>query len=106
MGWRKAVIPDKAAHLFLEGNHLVLHEIREAEWKIWGHETSGAPIPHLGLIASSDFFDEILESSRHLGAVLIEPMTRRHGTPYEHRVFFLADPMGIPWEIKCYSNIH
>jgi extradiol dioxygenase family protein len=105
LGWEPAFSDDASAHLYSDGNHLVLHQADDtACWHPHGAEPTGAPLPHLGMIVSAKRFREIHTNAEQASTIIYPSAVRRQGTKYEHSVFFVSDPNEIPWEVKHYHQ--
>jgi extradiol dioxygenase family protein len=105
LGWEPAFNDDSSAHLYSDGNHLVLHQGHvTACWDKLGNEPSGASLPHLGMIVSAKRFQDIHTKADQVASIIYPLSVRRQGTKYEHSVFFVSDPNDIPWEVKHYHE--
>lgn len=63
------------------------------------------PVPHFGLLLTTDRFHELAERLRAAGtAFVIEPYLRFAGQPGEQWTMFFRDPAGNAIEIKAFAD--
>ena len=91
----------------LHGHQLVTHVVAgplraAGDSEVDGHEV---PIPHFGLLLTTDAFHALAERLRQAGtAFLIEPYLRFPGQPGEQWTMFFRDPAGNALEFKAFRD--
>ena len=91
----------------LHGHQLVTHVVRDpvraaGDSEVDGHEV---PIPHFGLLLTTDDFQALAERLRQAGTTfLIEPYLRFPGQPGEQWTMFFRDPAGNALEFKAFRD--
>ncbi|WP_328682230.1 VOC family protein [Streptomyces sp. NBC_01261] len=91
----------------LHGHQLVTHVVAggpaaRGTSSVDGH---AVPIPHFGLLLSTEGFHELAARLREAGTgFLIEPYLRFPGEPAEQWTMFLLDPCGNALEFKAFRD--
>lgn len=91
----------------LRGHQLVTHLVAGGDVSRGTGSVDGrdVPVPHFGLLLSTEDFHELAERLRAAGTdFVIEPYCRYQGEPAEQWTMFLHDPAGNALEFKAFRD--
>ncbi len=91
----------------LHGHQLVTHVVPGGPVSAGASAVDGktVPIPHFGLLLSTEDFHKLADRLRAAGAeFVIEPCLRFRGEPAEQWTMFLHDPAGNALEFKAFRD--